>query len=113
MADLMDEADLAIGAASSASWERCTLGLPALLVTLADNQVAAERLLVEAGAAVSIGWHHAVSAADIERAVRRLRADPVRVAAMSVAAAGVTDGRGTERVVAEIESMVATRMEAR
>ena len=66
----MDEADLAIGAASSASWERCTLGLPALLVTLADNQVAAERLLVEAGAAESIGWHHAVSAADIERAVR-------------------------------------------
>ena len=49
----MDEADLAIGAASSASWERCTLGLPALLVTLADNQVAGERLLVEAGAAVS------------------------------------------------------------
>ena len=113
MADLMDEADLAIGAASSASWERCTLGLPALLVTLADNQVAAERLLVEAGAAVSIGWHDAVSAADIERAVRALRADPARVAAMSVAAAGVTDGRGTERVVAEIESIVATRMEAR
>ena len=113
MADLMDAADLAIGAASSASWERCTLGLPALLVTLADNQVAAERLLVEAGAAVSIGWHDAVRAGDIERAVRALRADPVRVAAMSVAAASVTDGRGTERVVAEIESIVASRMEAR
>ena len=113
MADLMEEADLAIGAASSASWERCTLGLPALLVTLADNQVAGERLLVEAGAAVSIGWHDAVSAADIQRAVWALRADPARVAAMSVAAAGVTDGRGTERVVAEIESMVARRMEAR
>ena len=106
----MDEADLAIGAASSASWERCALGLPALLVTLADNQVAGERLLVEAGAAESIGWHDAVTAADIERAVRALRADPGRVAAMSVAAAGVTDGRGTERVVAEIESIVATRI---
>jgi UDP-2,4-diacetamido-2,4,6-trideoxy-beta-L-altropyranose hydrolase len=113
MADLMDAADLAIGAASSASWERCTLGLPALLVTLADNQVAGERLLVEAGAAVSIGWHDTVSAADIERAVRTLRADPAGVAAMSVAAAAVTDGRGTERVVAEIESIVASRMEAR
>jgi hypothetical protein len=32
---------------------------------------------------------------------------------MSRAAAGVTDGRGTERVVAEIESIVAARTEAR
>ena len=113
MAELMDEADLAIGAASSASWERCALGLPALLVTLADNQVVAERLLVEAGAAESIGWHDAVTAADIERAVRSLRTDPARVAAMSSAAANVTDGRGTERVVAEIEAMVARGVEAR
>ena len=109
----MDEADLAIGAAGSASWERCALGLPALLVTLADNQVAGERLLVEAGAAKSIGWHDTVTAADIEREVRSLRADPGRVAAMSAAAAGVTDGRGTERVAAEIESIVATGTEAR
>jgi UDP-2,4-diacetamido-2,4,6-trideoxy-beta-L-altropyranose hydrolase len=113
MADLMDAADLAIGAASSASWERCALGLPALLVTLADNQVDAERLLVEAGAAESIGWHDAVTAADIERAIRALCADPDRVAAMASAAATVTDGRGTERVVAEIEAMVARSVEAR
>ena len=53
MAELMDAADLAVGAASSASWERCALGLPAVLVTLADNQVDAQRLLVEAGAARS------------------------------------------------------------
>lgn len=113
MAELMDEADLAIGAASSASWERCALGLPTLLVTLADNQVVAERHLVEAGAAESIGWHDAVTAADIEQAVRALRADPGRVAAMSAAAANVTDGRGTDRVVSAIEAVVATRTEAR
>jgi UDP-2,4-diacetamido-2,4,6-trideoxy-beta-L-altropyranose hydrolase len=112
MAELMDEADLAIGAASSASWERCALGLPALLVTLADNQVDAERLLVEAGAAESIGWHDALTAADIDRAVRALCADPGRVAGMASAAAAVTDGRGTERVVAEIEALVAQRVEA-
>jgi len=113
MAELMDAADLAIGAASSASWERCALGLPALLVTLADNQVVAERLLVEAGAAETLGWHDAVTAADIERAVRALRADPGRVAAMASAAANVTDGHGTERVVTEIEAMLATKVEAR
>ncbi len=112
MAILMDRADLALGAASSASWERCSLGLPALLVTMADNQVDAERQLVEAGAALAIGWHTSVAAGDIERAVRAVCADPERVKAMSAAATRVTDGRGTERVVAEIEAIVVARAEA-
>ena len=105
MATLMDRADLAIGAPSSASWERCALGLPVVLVTMADNQVDIARLLVEAGAAEAIGWHTSVTASDIERTVRELCADPDRVRAMSEAAAAVTDGRGTDRVVAEIETI--------
>ncbi len=111
MATLMDRADLAIGAPSSASWERCALGLPAVLVTMADNQADTARLLVEAGAAEAIGWHTTVSAPDIERTVRALCADPDRLKAMSIAAAGITDGRGTERVVAEIEAAVAATAE--
>ena len=112
MASLMARADLALGAASSASWERCSLGLPALLVTMADNQVDAERHLVEAGAALAIGWHTSVTSADIERAVRAACSDPERVKAMSAAAARVTDGRGTERVIAEIEAIVVAKAEA-
>lgn len=38
MAALMANADLAIGAAGSTTWERCCLGLPMLLIVLADNQ---------------------------------------------------------------------------
>ena len=45
MAQLMANADLAIGAAGSTTWERCCLGLPMLLIVLADNQtVIAEAL---------------------------------------------------------------------
>lgn len=112
MASLMNGADLAIGAASAASWERCAVGLPAILITMADNQVPAERQLVEAGAADAIGWHSTVSAVHIERAVRALSTDPVRVAAMSEAAAQVTDGRGTDRVVAVIQAIVQRKSEA-
>ncbi|MFH0934731.1 MAG: UDP-2,4-diacetamido-2,4,6-trideoxy-beta-L-altropyranose hydrolase, partial [Pseudomonadota bacterium] len=38
MARLMADSDLAIGAAGCTSWERCCLGLPSLMMVLADNQ---------------------------------------------------------------------------
>ena len=37
MAELMANADLAIGAAGSTTWERCCLGLPMVLIVLADQ----------------------------------------------------------------------------
>lgn len=38
LAPLMTKADLAVGAAGATSWERLCLGLPSLVVTLAENQ---------------------------------------------------------------------------
>lgn len=38
MADLMQKADLSIGAGGSTTWERCYLGLPSLCIITADNQ---------------------------------------------------------------------------
>lgn len=40
MAELMAAADFAIGAGGSTTWERCCLGLPALVVCAAANQIA-------------------------------------------------------------------------
>jgi UDP-2,4-diacetamido-2,4,6-trideoxy-beta-L-altropyranose hydrolase len=47
MAELMANADLAIGAAGSTSWERCCLGLPSIQIVIAGNQkIIAENLSV-------------------------------------------------------------------
>lgn len=51
MAELMAKSDLAIGAAGSTSWERCALGLPAILFLLADNQREVLKALEISGAA--------------------------------------------------------------
>lgn len=110
IAQLMERADLAIGAPSSASWERCAVGLPTVLVELADNQVSVGQGLDRGGAGLRLGWHDAVTASDIRAAVEELIADPQRVAAMSRAAAAVTDGRGTDRVVAKVEAQRSGRM---
>ena len=47
---LMFDADLAIGAGGSTSWERCCLGLPTLLYVLAENQRKIAGNLEELGA---------------------------------------------------------------
>lgn len=39
MADFMNEADLAIGAGGTTTWERCFLNLPAIVIAIAENQV--------------------------------------------------------------------------
>lgn len=38
MASLITDADIAIGAGGSATWERCALGLPTLVIPVAENQ---------------------------------------------------------------------------
>jgi len=106
MAGLMLAADLAIGAPSSASWERCCVGLPTILVTLADNQIRAGEALVRAGAAVNAGWHSDVDEAMLASCVAGLAKESERLAAMSRAAAAITDGRGVERVSDAVDELV-------
>lgn len=55
MAKLMADSDLAIGAAGSTSWERCCLGLPTLLLVLADNQRDGAIALAKASSALLLG----------------------------------------------------------
>jgi UDP-2,4-diacetamido-2,4,6-trideoxy-beta-L-altropyranose hydrolase len=50
MAELMLNADLAIGAGGSTSWERCCMGLPTLLFITADNQIDIAKNLEKRGA---------------------------------------------------------------
>ena len=50
MAEVMANADLAIGGGGMTAWERCAMGLPALSVVYAPNQVFSTRALFKAGA---------------------------------------------------------------
>jgi len=98
VAELTAAADLAVGAAGVSSWERCTLGLPAVTLIVADNQRPNAVALAQAGAARVLGAAEAVDEAEIAAAVAELIADASARSAMSRAAAGLCDGRGAERV---------------
>lgn len=83
MAQLMARADLALGAGGATTWERCFLGLPSLVVVVAENQAEPARAAESAGVAWLLGESAAVSAASIESAVGRALREPGRLAEMS------------------------------
>jgi UDP-2,4-diacetamido-2,4,6-trideoxy-beta-L-altropyranose hydrolase len=97
MAQRMADCDLAIGAAGSTSWERCCLGLPTLMVVLADNQQLGAKSLQEAQAARLIGGVSEV-ATQLPLAVQAFTQDHWLMH-MSTAASTVTDGQGIEKVL--------------
>lgn len=55
IAELMAQADLAIGAGGATTWERCFLGLPSLIVVIAENQREVAKSVHELGLGFCIG----------------------------------------------------------
>ena len=92
MAELMAEADLAIGAAGSTSWERCCLGLPTMMLVLAENQRGIAETLQQTGVA------SVADMADLPASLTRLLAEtPALRPEQSRRAAALCDGHGALR----------------
>jgi UDP-2,4-diacetamido-2,4,6-trideoxy-beta-L-altropyranose hydrolase len=96
--ELMAEADLAIAAGGTTVWELAFMGLPALLVTLADNQAASVEHIRAAGAARSFGRAEQLKAEEISRAVGDFIGDPAARREMSERGRKLIDGEGAFRV---------------
>jgi UDP-2,4-diacetamido-2,4,6-trideoxy-beta-L-altropyranose hydrolase len=102
MAELMGAADLAIGAGGSASWERCCMGLPALLVALADNQISIAMDLDRYGACIYIGTAKSANTELMRNALTNLLNAPSQLRALSEKAYSLVDGMGADRVCREL-----------
>lgn len=96
MAERMARADWAIGAAGSSAWERCALGLPTLLLVLADNQRSIAAALHNAGAALAFNPAD-IGCAAWQDALNRFRQTEY-LAQMAHRAAALCDGKGAIRV---------------
>ena len=94
----MRDADLAIGAAGTTSWERCCLGLPTLMIITADNQKKIACELEAAGAAVVMGQGQDAEVDALSVEIQSLSKDVWRLSQMAKAAASICDGQGALRV---------------
>jgi len=103
IAELMAGSDLAIGAAGSTSWERCCLGLPTLLIILAENQKKIGEELELCGAAIPL--YTKTLGEGICESVGRFCSHPYFLTQMASRACSVADGMGVQRVVQKLSSL--------
>lgn len=111
LAPMMLQADLALGAGGMTSWERCCLGLPAIVVTLADNQRFIAGELDGQGMVQWLGNVGNVTAHDMEQAVRV--AVDSNIVPWSRRCLALLDGQGTDRVASILALSACTPLCAR
>ena len=95
MAKLMAQCDLAIGAGGTTTWERCSLGVPTILISLAENQKYISREVGKAGAAILCDVQ------DVERELGNILcvvSEPNCLQRLSWNASQITDGLGMQSV---------------
>lgn len=83
IAEMMANADLAIGAGGVTMWERCYLGLPAITIIIADNQRETTEAVAEYGAIWNLGWHELVTSRNIADTINKAINSPLNIQEMS------------------------------
>jgi UDP-2,4-diacetamido-2,4,6-trideoxy-beta-L-altropyranose hydrolase len=105
MAQLMSDSDFAIGAAGATSWERCCLGLPSIMLVVADNQLQVAKGLEEVGAAMLCKSVSRLPK-QLELLLGKHCVETRKLTSISRAAIKVTDGLGVNFVVEMMEAQI-------
>ncbi len=97
MAEMMANADLAIGAAGATTWERCCLGLPSIQIVLAKNQMLIAALIGEANAALYL------DIAELDLLCRQINKAISKSELLATNSSVVTNGRGTMQLLRHLK----------
>jgi len=100
----MAEADIAVTAGGTTTFEMAMLGLPALIVQIADNQRANAQAWDRAGVAVDLGPLEQLDADRLRNKLVALAGDPELRERMARLGTECVDGNGADRVVRELYS---------
>lgn len=98
IAMLMAAADLFVGSGGTSTWERCCLGLPSMVVAVADNQVGISKSIDDHGMGIFMGSSGSVSAQAFHDTIFELNRSPEKLVAMNKRCLAVVDGLGVPRV---------------
>ena len=105
MPKLMAWADVAVTAGGSTCWELAFMGLPSLILILADNQRSSAKKLGGLSGR-NLGWHEDVSADEIAEAVSQLLISFETRAEMVRRGQELVDVEGSDRVLMQLEGKI-------
>lgn len=112
LAPLLASADLAVGAGGATSWERACMGLPSLVITMADNQRAIAEGLNERGVARWLGHKNEITEASLTSALDEVLRQDLDGSWSELCYATVDCG-GSARVCRAMLVSAATRLRVR
>ncbi|MBK4730640.1 UDP-2,4-diacetamido-2,4,6-trideoxy-beta-L-altropyranose hydrolase [Oxynema sp. CENA135] len=99
MPELMAWADVAISAGGSTCWELAFMGLPSILLILAENQRAIAQKLAILNQVVNLGWHQDVKAQNMADTLSTLLQSEEERTNMIEVSQQIVDGQGSFKVV--------------
>lgn len=104
MPRLMAWADLVVSAGGSTCWELAFMGVPNIILVLADNQLRIASRLDEAGVAKNLGPYDQISSIDLGQSIAKNLELFVLRTEMSERGQALVDGYGSFRVIKSIQS---------
>lgn len=107
MAEMMLNADLAIGAGGSTSWERCCLGLPSIVVITAENQRDIVLNLEKAGAVLRAQEEKTEFKKELKKQIKEILEHREIPGNLSVRAFQICDGSGVNKCADKIYNLLA------
>ena len=103
VSELMAAADLYIGSPGIATWERCCVGLPSIIMTTHPAQIETARYLHRKKISLYIGESRAITAEQIAASMSQVISNPEMVSEFSKNSLATVDGQGVERCYREMQ----------
>ncbi len=104
ISQFMREADLALGGGGTTTWERLCLGLPSIVISIAENQEKVAECVAKTGGQIYLGKASEINDQRLAAQIRILLEDQKTVKEISAKALRIVDGLGTERVSQKIQA---------
>ena len=98
LAPMMAEANLFLGAGGTTTWERCFLGLPAIVCSISENQRKQTATLADRGVHFNLGNGSEVNSVMWRSALHSGLTNPVGLERCAKLGMKLVDGMGVERV---------------
>ncbi len=99
MVGLMADADLAITAGGGTYWELAYMGVPCLMIVLAENQKGVAEELARSGAVMNLGYPNLLSCDDIAQAITSMIVSKCKRKMMSKTGQVMIDGNGASLTI--------------